>query len=243
MLVVDHIYKSFGELEVLRGVSMEVDEGQVMVVVGPSGSGKSTLLRCINALEPIQGGEVYLEGTPVHHRKTKRHKMREQLGFVFQQFNLFSNKTALQNITLALSQVKKMSEGEAKGKAMELLERVGLPEKAPSYPHELSGGQQQRVAIARSIAMNPKLIMFDEPTSALDPEMIKEVLDVMIELARSGMTMIVVTHEMGFAREVADEILLIDEGKIIETGAPEHFFTSPEHPRTVQFLSKILIHA
>jgi polar amino acid transport system ATP-binding protein len=241
VLDVRDIHKSFGDLKVLNGVSFEVDMGEIMIICGPSGSGKSTLLRCINALEPIEKGQVYLEGTPIHARKTKKHGIRREIGMVFQQFNLFSNKTALENITLGLTQVRSMSKEAAHAKAMELLERVGIPEQADSYPHEMSGGQQQRVGICRAVAMDPKILMFDEPTSALDPEMIKEVLDVMIDLATSGMTMLCVTHEMGFAREVADRILLIDEGVIIESGTPEHFFHNPEHERTKEFLSKILV--
>jgi ABC-type polar amino acid transport system ATPase subunit len=212
-----------------------------VVVCGPSGSGKSTLLRCINGLEPFQEGEVLVDGVSVSDPSTNLYRLRQKIGMVFQRFELYPHMTALQNITLAPIKVKKRTRAEAQRKAMELLARVGIPEKANSFPANLSGGQQQRVAIARALAMEPEVMMFDEPTSALDPEMIKEVLDVMISLAKGGMTMVVVSHEMGFAREVADEILFMDEGKIIERGTGEEFFKNPKSERTKDFLSKILI--
>ena len=212
-----------------------------MVVCGPSGSGKSTLLRCINALEPFQKGDIIVDGQSLTDPKTNKYELRAEIGMVFQRFELYPHMTALQNITLAPMKVRKKSRKEAEDHAMRLLERVGIPEKAHEYPANLSGGQQQRVAIARSLAMEPKIMMFDEPTSALDPEMIKEVLEVMVDLCKGGMTMIVVTHEMGFAREVADEIIFMDEGKIIERGTDISFFENPKSPRTKDFLDKILI--
>ncbi|HEX9949127.1 MAG TPA: amino acid ABC transporter ATP-binding protein, partial [Thermodesulfobacteriota bacterium] len=215
--------------------------GQTVVICGPSGSGKSTLLRCINGLEPYQKGEITVEGISLSDPKTNLYKVRRKIGMVFQKFELYPHMTVLQNITLAPMKVLKKSKKEAEKRAIALLERVGIPEKALEYPANLSGGQQQRVAIARSLAMDPSCMLFDEPTSALDPEMIKEVLDVMIDLAKEGMTMIVVTHEMGFAREVADEIIFIDEGKIVERGTDESFFANPKSERTKAFLSQILV--
>ena len=241
MVRFERVSKWYGRNQVLRDINLEVRPGEVLCIIGPSGSGKSTTLRCINALEPIQKGKIWFAGVSVHDTPpSKQHLLRRQIGMVFQQFNLFQNKTALENITLGLINVIKLSRQEAEAKGHKLLERVGLPDKAASYPAELSGGQQQRVAIARALALDPKMIMFDEPTSALDPEMIKEVLDVMKDLARSGMTMIVVTHEMGFAREVAHRIVFMDEGMIIEEATPNHFFENPQSERTKLFLSKIL---
>jgi polar amino acid transport system ATP-binding protein len=239
---IEHVHKWFGKVHALDDVSMEVKHGEVVVIIGPSGSGKSTLLRSINHLEPVSSGNIVVDGIHLTHKSTDINAVRAEVGMVFQQFNLFPHLTALQNITLAQRVVRKRAPNEAEGKARALLETVGIPEKADSYPSQLSGGQQQRVAIARALAMNPKIMLFDEPTSALDPEMIKEVLDVMMELAKSGMTMLVVTHEMGFARAAAQRIIFMDEGKIIEDTTPEALFTAPNHERTRQFLSKILEH-
>jgi len=237
----ENVSKWFGHFQVLNDVSLEVVPGEVLVILGPSGSGKSTLLRSINALEPIQKGKIWVDDESVHDiPHNKQHLVRRKIGMVFQQFNLFQNKTALENIALSPLKVFGLAPAEAAAKARQLLERVGLPEKANAYPAELSGGQQQRVAIARALALNPKLMLFDEPTSALDPEMIKEVLDVMKDLAHSGMTMIVVTHEMGFAREVARRIIFMDEGRIVEEAQPDVFFNNPQMERTRAFLSKIL---
>jgi len=233
--------KWYGDFQVLKDITEEVKQGQTVVVCGPSGSGKSTLLRCINALEPFQKGEIIVDGQSLTDPKTNKYELRTEIGMVFQRFELYPHMTALQNITLAPMKVRNKSKKEAKDKAMELLQRVGIPDKAHAYPANLSGGQQQRVAIARSLAMEPKIMMFDEPTSALDPEMIKEVLEVMTDLCKSGMTMIVVTHEMGFAREVADEIIFMDEGSIVERGTDISFFQNPKSPRTKDFLDKILI--
>jgi ABC-type polar amino acid transport system ATPase subunit len=241
MIEIRDLSKWYGDFQVLSQITEVVQRGQTVVVCGPSGSGKSTLLRCINGLEPFQQGEVIVDGISVGDRATNLYKLRQKIGMVFQRFELYPHMTALQNITLAPIRVRKKKREEAEQKAMELLARVGIPDKAHSYPANLSGGQQQRVAIARSLAMEPQIMMFDEPTSALDPEMIKEVLDVMINLAKEGMTMLVVTHEMGFAREVADEIIFMDEGKIIERGTGEDFFKNPKSERTRDFLSKILI--
>lgn len=241
MVKFESVSKWYGHCQVLKEIDLEIKPGEVSCIIGPSGSGKSTTLRCINALEPIQKGKILFDGVSVHETPpSKQYLLRRQIGMVFQQFNLFQNKTALENITLGLINVLKQSHKEAEVKGSRLLERVGLPDKAASYPAELSGGQQQRVAIARALALDPKMIMFDEPTSALDPEMIKEVLDVMKDLALSGMTMIVVTHEMGFAREVAHRIIFMDEGMIIEDSKPDHFFEHPQFDRTKLFLSKIL---
>jgi ABC-type polar amino acid transport system ATPase subunit len=241
LIEIRNVSKWYGEFQVLKDIKEEIKKGQTVVICGPSGSGKSTLLRCINGLEPIQKGEILVDGVSVSDPSTNLYKLRTEIGMVFQRFELYPHMTALQNITLAPMKVRNKPRREAKTKAMELLRRVGIPEKAHEYPANLSGGQQQRVAIARSLAMEPKIMMFDEPTSALDPEMIKEVLDVMIDLARGGMTMIVVTHEMGFAREVADEIIFMDEGMIIERGTDISFFKNPKSPRTREFLEKILI--
>ncbi len=241
MIKIKNVSKWYDNLHVLKDINEEVKEGQTVVVCGPSGSGKSTLLRCINGLEPYQKGEIIVDGRSLNDPKTNIYELRTEIGMVFQRFELYPHMTALRNITLAPMKVRNKSKKEAEAKAMELLERVGIPEKAHEYPANLSGGQQQRVAIARSLAMEPKIMMFDEPTSALDPEMIKEVLDVMIDLSKAGMTMIVVTHEMGFAREVADEIIFIDGGSIIERGTDISFFQHPKSPRTKDFLDKILI--
>jgi len=222
------------------GVSTEVEKGEVVVVIGPSGSGKSTFLRCINGLEVFSEGHIIIDGVDLADKKTNINKVRMEVGMVFQQFNLFPHKTVLENLTLAQRKVRKRSKKVAEEKAEELLKKVGIPEKAGEYPSRLSGGQQQRVAIARALAMEPKVMLFDEPTSALDPEMVGEVLDVMKQLAREGMTMVVVTHEMGFAREVADRVLFMDEGKIVEVGTPEHFFTAPREERTKLFLKQVL---
>ena len=222
------------------GVSTTVERGEVVVVIGPSGSGKSTFLRCINGLEVFSEGHIVIDGVDLADKKTNINKVRMEVGMVFQQFNLFPHKTVLENLTLAQRRVRKRSKKIAEEKARALLEKVGIPEKAEEYPSRLSGGQQQRVAIARALAMEPKVMLFDEPTSALDPEMVGEVLDVMKQLAREGMTMVVVTHEMGFAREVADRVLFMDEGKIVEVGTPEHFFTAPREERTKLFLKQVL---
>ncbi len=241
MIEIRNMSKWYGDFQVLKDINEEIKEGQTVVVCGPSGSGKSTLLRCINALEPFQKGDIIVDGQSLTDPKTNKYELRTEIGMVFQRFELYPHMTALQNITLAPMKVRKKSRKEAEDHAMRLLERVGIPEKAHEYPANLSGGQQQRVAIARSLAMEPKIMMFDEPTSALDPEMIKEVLDVMTDLCKGGMTMIVVTHEMGFARKVADEIIFIDEGTIIERGTDISFFQNPKSPRTKDFLDKILI--
>ena len=237
---VRNLVKHFDKLEVLNGIDLTVTEGEVVCIIGPSGSGKSTLLRCLNKLEEPTGGEIIVDDAVVTDRKTNINKVRENIGMVFQSFNLFSNFTVLQNIMFAPVELKKMTKAAAKTKAMELLSRVGLADKADAYPHQLSGGQQQRVAIARSLAMNPDIMLFDEPTSALDPEMVGEVLAVMKELAAAGMTMIVVTHEMGFAREVADRVIFMADGGIVEEGTPEEIFTDPQNPRTKEFLSCVL---
>jgi ABC-type polar amino acid transport system ATPase subunit len=241
LIQIKNVSKWYEDFQVLKDINEEVKQGQTVVVCGPSGSGKSTLLRCINGLEPFQKGEIIVDGVSVGDRATNLYKLRTEIGMVFQRFELYPHMTALQNITLAPLKVRNRSKKEAEAKAVELLARVGIPEKASAYPANLSGGQQQRVAIARSLAMEPKIMMFDEPTSALDPEMIKEVLEVMIDLAKGGMTMVVVTHEMGFAREVADEIIFMDEGSIIERGTDISFFQNPKSPRTKDFLDKILM--
>ncbi len=236
------VNKWFGKLHVLNDINLLVAKGEVLVICGPSGSGKSTLIRTINKLEPIQKGEIIVHGMSVHKSSTNLTKLREEVGFVFQQFHLYPHMTALQNIMLAPVNVKKIPKPEAEKIAREKLERVGLAEKADAYPIQLSGGQQQRVAIARGLAMSPEIMLFDEPTSALDPEMIGEVLDVMIALASEGITMCVVTHEMGFAKKVADRVLFMDDGKIIETGKPADFFDNPQTDRAADFISKILTH-
>jgi len=236
------VNKWFGPLHVLNDINLSVKAGEVVVVCGPSGSGKSTLIRCINKLEPIQKGEIVVDGMSLSDSSTDITKLRAEVGMVFQQFNLYPHMTALQNISLAPLKVRRQSRGEAERIARDLLVKVGIPEKADDYPAQLSGGQQQRVAIARALAMQPKIMLFDEPTSALDPEMINEVLDVMVNLAREGMTMIVVTHEMGFAKKVSHRIIFMDEGRIVEEGDPQKFFANPREERTRTFLSKILVH-
>lgn len=239
ILKVEDLHKRYGEEEVLRGVSFAVLRGETKVIIGPSGTGKSTLLRCINRLTPPDRGKVWLDGVEATHPKSNINKIRAQVGFVFQDFNLFTHLTALDNVRLGLLKVKRLEKRKAAEIAMEELRRVGLADKAKAYPAELSGGQQQRVSIARALAMGPKVILFDEPTSALDPELIGEVLEVMINLAREGMTMVVVSHEMGFARSVADEIIFMEGGVIAEQGPPQQLFTQPKHPRTGEFLRKI----
>lgn len=240
MIKITGLKKSYGDLEVLKGIDYNVKEKEVICVIGASGSGKSTFLRCINLLEEITDGAIYIDGVKVNDPQTNINKLRTNVGMVFQQFNLFPHMTVLQNITIAPRQIKKTAEKEAERLAFELLEKVGLSDKAYNYPEQLSGGQMQRVAIARALAMEPKIMLFDEPTSALDPEMVKEVLDVMRELAEEGMTMIVVTHEMGFAREVADRVLFIDGGYLAEEGTPEEIFQTPKNERTKAFLGKVL---
>ncbi|HAH97114.1 MAG TPA: peptide ABC transporter ATP-binding protein [Firmicutes bacterium] len=240
MIKVDNLHKYFGRLEVLKGVNTEIKAGEVVVILGPSGSGKSTLLRCLNLLEKPTSGKIWVDGQEVTHPKVNIYKVREEIGMVFQQFNLYPHLTVLKNIALAPIKVRQKSKEEADSIALQLLDRVGLSEKALSYPRQLSGGQQQRVAIARAMAMQPKVMLFDEPTSALDPEMISEVLNVMKDLASEGITMVCVTHEMGFAREVADRVLFIDGGVIVEEGRPSEIFNNPKSERTQLFLSKIL---
>ena len=242
MINFTNVNKWFGDLHVLSDINLNVAPGEVLVVCGPSGSGKSTLIRCINRLEQIQKGELIVDGMNVHDRKTNMTELRAEIGFISQQFNLYPHMTALGNVTLAPMKVRKLKKEEAEKLGREILERVGLGEKADSYPTQLSGGQQQRVAIARGLCMRPKIMLFDEPTSALDPEMIQEVLDVMIDLAHEGITMVVVTHEMGFAHEVAKRILFMDEGQVVEVAPPDEFFANPKHKRTKLFLSKILTH-
>ncbi len=232
--------KSFGHLEVLKGMDVEISEGEVVCLIGPSGSGKSTFLRCLNALETITAGGIMVDGYDLTDKKININKVRENIGMVFQHFNLFSNLNVIQNIMLAPVELKKMSKEEARAKGMELLTMVGLAEKAEVYPSKLSGGQKQRVAIARALAMNPDIMLFDEPTSALDPEMVGEVLEVMKSLARDGMTMVVVTHEMGFAREVASRVIFMDEGVIVEEGTPQEVLLHPTQPRTIDFLNTVL---
>ena len=240
MIVCVDVDKFYGDFQALKGVTATIKEGEVAVVCGPSGSGKSTWIRCINRLEVHQGGDIVVDGIELTNDLRNIEKIRSEVGMVFQQFNLFPHLTVLDNITLAPIWVRKKPRAEAEAMARALLERVGIPEQAEKFPGQLSGGQQQRVAIARSLAMEPRVMLFDEPTSALDPEMIKEVLDVMKELAMSGITMMVVTHEMGFAREVADRIMFMEGGEIVEVGTPEHFFTNPTEDRTKLFLSQIL---
>lgn len=240
LIDVKNLHKSFGETEVLKGIDLEVQEGEVVVVIGPSGSGKSTFLRCLNRLEDIDEGKVVVAGDDMSDKSINIDKARENVGMVFQDFNLFPHYTVEENITLAPIEVLGQSEAKAKENAKALLRQVGLEDKLNAYPSSLSGGQQQRVAIARALAMNPNVMLFDEPTSALDPEMIGEVLDVMRELARSGMTMVVVTHEMGFAREVGDRVLFMDDGVVVEEAAPQKLFNEPEEKRTQEFLNKIL---
>ena len=236
------VNKWFGSLHVLKEINLEIGAGKVVVVCGPSGSGKSTLIRCINRLEPLQSGDIIVDGLSLSAPGFDAAALRANVGMVFQSFNLYPHMTVRENITLAPIQVKKLARAEAEGLALKLLDRVGIPDKASAYPANLSGGQQQRVAIARALAMQPKIMLFDEPTSALDPEMISEVLEVMTDLARDGMTMVVVTHEMGFARRVAHRVIFMDEGRVIEDDSPETFFAAPRSPRAQQFLSKILSH-
>jgi len=240
MVEMKGVVKFFGSLRALDRVSLDVYDGEKVVIIGPSGSGKSTLLRSINKLEEIDGGSIIVDGHEITDPKTNINKVREEVGMVFQQFNVFPHKTVLENLTLAQIVVRKRSRYDAEKIAKDLLAKVGILEKAKEYPTKLSGGQQQRVAIARALAMQPKLMLFDEPTSALDPEMIGEVLDVMVKLAKEGITMIVVTHEMGFAREVSDRVIFMDEGRILEEGSPEHFFKNPTHDRAKQFMRQIL---
>ncbi|WP_415183013.1 amino acid ABC transporter ATP-binding protein [Phaeovulum sp.] len=242
MIEFSNVNKWFGSLHVLRDISLNVAAGEVVVVCGPSGSGKSTLIRCVNGLEPFQKGALVVDGTALGGNESRLRDLRMEVGFVFQQFNLYPHKTALENVTLAPIHVRKLSKAAADERGRALLQKVGLGDKMGNYPHQLSGGQQQRVAIARSLCMQPKIMLFDEPTSALDPEMINEVLDVMVSLAREGMTMMVVTHEMGFARKVADRVIFMDQGAIVEMAPPETFFTNPKSERTQDFLSKVLQH-
>ena len=240
MIHVSNLHKSFGKNDVLKGIDEHIEKGEVVVVIGPSGSGKSTFLRCLNLLEEPTSGKIVFEGNDITDKKVDINKIREKMGMVFQQFNLFPHKTVLQNLTIAPIKVKGLSKSEAEKKAMGLLDRVGLSNKATAYPSSLSGGQKQRIATARALAMEPDVMLFDEPTSALDPEMVGEVLSVMKDLAKEGMTMVVVTHEMGFAREVGDRILFMDNGNIVEQGTPEEIFSNPKNPRTIDFLSKVL---
>lgn len=240
MLDVMNLEKSFGKLHVLRGINVTIKKGEVVCVIGPSGGGKSTFIRCLNLLEKPTGGDIIFEGVSLMNKKVNLDEHRKKIGMVFQHFNLFANKNVLNNITLALMKVKKMKREEADELAMKMLKRVGLEEKARQFPSQLSGGQKQRVAIARSLAMNPDIMLFDEPTSALDPEMVGEVLSLMKELAKDGMTMVVVTHEIGFAREVADRILFLDQGVILEENSPDELLNHPVHERTKDFLSKVL---
>ena len=239
-IVVRNLKKNFGRLEVLKDINLEIGEGEVVCLIGPSGSGKSTFLRCLNRLEDITGGLVMVDGHAMSDKKINLNKIRENIGMVFQHFNLFPHLTVMENITIAPVELKKMTKAEAREKAMELLDKVGLADKADAYPAQLSGGQKQRVAIARALAMNPDIMLFDEPTSALDPEMVGAVLEVMKQLAADGMTMVVVTHEMGFAREVADRVIFMDGGYIVEEGTPEEVFGHPKEERTISFLNKVL---
>ncbi len=240
MIKVHNLHKQFGELEVLKGIDEHITQGEVVAVIGPSGSGKSTFLRCLNLLESVTEGEVLVDDEPINDPKVDVNRIRQKMGMVFQQFNLFPHLTIMENITLAPVLLKKMTKPEAIERGMELLKRVNLAEKADAYPAQLSGGQKQRVAIARALAMDPEIMLFDEPTSALDPEMVGEVLDVMKDLAKSGMTMVIVTHEMGFAREVASRVLFMDQGIVMESGTPEQIFGNPQNERTKNFLSKVL---
>lgn len=243
VILFEHVNKWYSSgLHVLQDINLEIRQGEVVVICGPSGSGKSTLIRCINKLEPIQRGRIVVDGIDINDPRTNLTLLRAEVGFVFQQFNLYPHMTVLENITLAPTLVRNIPRAEAEKTAMELLEKVNIPDKAGAYPGQLSGGQQQRVAIARGLAMKPRIMLFDEPTSALDPEMINEVLDVMRQLAREGMTMICVTHEMGFAREVADRVIFMDQGLLVEQNTPDAFFNNPQHERSREFLSKILSH-
>ena len=240
MIRIENLYKRFGKLEVLKGIDINVEKGEIIAIIGPSGSGKSTFLRCINRLEEPSEGKIFVDGENILSKETNINKIREKVGMVFQHFNLFPHKNVIKNITLAPIKIKNYSLELAEKKADNLLNKVGLLDKKYSYPNQLSGGQKQRIAIARALAMEPEVMLFDEPTSALDPEMIKEVLDVMIELAREGMTMLIVTHEMGFAKNVATRILFMNDGKILEDEKPEEFFNNPKHSRTKEFLYKVL---
>lgn len=240
MVHVENLKKNFGKLEVLKDISVDIAEGEVVVLLGPSGSGKSTFLRCLNQLEVATAGKILVDGNDVTDKHIDINKVRENIGMVFQHFNLFDHKTVLENIMMAPVELKKMTKEEAKEKGMQLLKRVGMDSKADCYPSQISGGQKQRVAIARALAMNPKIMLFDEPTSALDPEMVGEVLAVMKELASEGMTMVVVTHEIGFAREVADRVIFMDDGYIVEQGTPQEVILNPKEPRTIDFLNKVL---
>lgn len=240
IITVKNLSKSFGNVEVLKDINAEIKEKEVVCVIGPSGSGKSTFLRCLNRLEDISGGHVVIDGYDITDPKININTVRQEVGMVFQQFNLFPHKTVLENITMGLIKIRKTMKAEAEKIALDLLDKVGLREKASSYPGELSGGQKQRVAIARALAMNPKIMLFDEPTSALDPEMVGDVLEVMKQLAKEGMTMVVVTHEMGFAREVGDRVIFMDGGYIVEENEPNELFNNPQHNRTKSFLSKVL---
>ncbi len=240
MVHVENLKKNFGKLEVLKDISVDIAEGEVVVLLGPSGSGKSTFLRCLNQLEVATAGKIFVDGNDVTDKHIDINKVRENIGMVFQHFNLFDHKTVLENIMMAPVELKKMTKEEAKEKGMQLLKRVGMDSKADCYPSQISGGQKQRVAIARALAMNPKIMLFDEPTSALDPEMVGEVLAVMKELASEGMTMVVVTHEIGFAREVADRVIFMDDGYIVEQGTPQEVILNPKEPRTIDFLNKVL---
>ena len=240
MITVRNLHKHFGDLVVLNGIDEHISQGEVVAIIGPSGSGKSTFLRCLNLLESVTEGEVLVDDEPINDPKVDVNRIRQKMGMVFQQFNLFPHLTIMENITLAPVLLKKMTKPEAIERGMELLKRVNLAEKADAYPAQLSGGQKQRVAIARALAMDPEIMLFDEPTSALDPEMVGEVLDVMKDLAKSGMTMVIVTHEMGFAREVASRVLFMDQGIVMESGTPEQIFGNPQNERTKNFLSKVL---
>lgn len=240
MIKIENLYKKFGKLEVLNGIDINVEKGEIIAIIGPSGSGKSTFLRCINRLEEPTNGKIFIDGENILSKETNINKIREKVGMVFQHFNLFPHKNVIKNITLAPIKIKNYSLELAESKADKLLSKVGLLDKKYAYPNQLSGGQKQRIAIARALAMEPEVMLFDEPTSALDPEMIKEVLDVMIELAKEGMTMLIVTHEMGFAKNVATRILFMNDGKILEDEKPEEFFNNPKHSRTKEFLYKVL---
>lgn len=240
MITIKDLHKSFGNHEVLKGIDLEIEKGEILVIIGPSGSGKSTILRCMNLLETPTSGDIIFEGKSLVDKNTNIDEVRQNIGMVFQHFNLFPHKTILENVTLAPITLKKMSKEEAEKKAEVLLKRVGLYDKKDTYPAQLSGGQKQRIAIARALAMEPDMMLFDEPTSALDPEMVKEVLEVIKELAQDGMTMAIVTHEMGFAKEVADRVIFVDEGKIIEDNTPEEVFNNPTHERTKEFFAKVL---